>query len=315
MNFPAGPSAAPSNRDDAGRQPHYVVPHFQPLRSDVVALVERALAEDLAPLGDLTSTLLDPNLQAVGELRARVPGVLAGCMCVSETFAAVDPRLDLIWVCVDGDQIAAGDLVALVRGPLSTMLTAERTALNFLSHLSGIATTTAAWVERAAGRVQIWDTRKTLPGYRSLQKAAVRAGGGVNHRGNLSDMIMVKDNHLALGGITELVATARRRWPGRTVHVEVDRLDQLQIAIEAGADIVMLDNFTPAAIVEAMDQAEKWAAAVGRHRPLIEASGGITFDTLEDYAATGVDLVSSGAITNSSTILDLGLDVIADELA
>ncbi len=287
-------------------------PDLLPPVSDVRFLVERALAEDLTPLGDLTSSLLDPAATATAHVGARVEGVVAGCLCVEETFAAVDPRLRIEWAKTDGDRVGAGESIAVATGPFASMLTAERTALNFLSHLSGVATNAARWVDVARGRVTVWDTRKTTPGYRSLQKAAVRAGGAANHRGNLSDWIMLKDNHLIGTTIGDAVATARRRWPGRTVHVEADRPDQVRAAIEADADIILLDNFTPAELTDLVAEVGRWVAESGRRRPLLEASGGITLDTLDAYAATGVDLVSSGSLTNSAPVLDIGLDVVPD---
>jgi nicotinate-nucleotide pyrophosphorylase (carboxylating) len=214
------------------------------------------------------------------------------------------------WSCADGDQLAPGTVVATVSGSLGSILTAERTALNFLGHLSGIASVTRRFVDAAAvgGPARIWDTRKTTPGLRALEKAAVRAGGGANHRGNLSEWIMVKDNHLAGGSITDLVATARQSWPGRIVHVECDRIDQVREAVGAGADALLLDNMTPGEVGDAV-------ALVGelvgdrRTAPLVEASGGITLDTVAAYAAAGVDCISIGGLTNSAGVLDIGLDL------
>lgn len=298
------PSPAPrSSRPDL-RAPH----------ADVRGLVERALVEDLAPLGDLTSALLDPSRVATAELRPRRDGVLAGVQCVDETLAQLDPRLTIEWVRTDGDRVEAGEPIATVAGPLAPMLTAERTALNFLSHLSGIATLAARWVEVARGRVIVWDTRKTTPGFRSLEKAAVRAGGAANHRGNLSDWLMLKDNHLAGLGIAPAIAAARTRWPGRTVHVEADHWDSVLEALEAGADIILLDNFAPADLREVVSQVGGWVERTGGRRPLLEASGGITLDTLDAYADTGVDLVSSGSLTNSAPVLDIGLDIVPDTM-
>ena len=280
--------------------------HLDPPVADVRALVQRALAEDLTPLGDLTASLLDPDLWADGEFVAREEGVVAGRLCVVETFAAVDERLTLDWDLPDGSVVEPGRRIASARGPLATMLTAERTALNMLSHLSGVATQVRAFVDRAGGGARIWDTRKTTPGLRSLQKAAVRAGGGVNHRGNLSDWVMIKDNHLAGMSIAELVRLARDRWPARTVHVECDRREQVVEAVDAGADALLLDNMTPdevRACVELVDC-----------RCLVEASGGIELDTVADYAATGVDLLSVGRITNSAPVLDIGLDITPDDV-
>ena len=285
---------------------------LQPPLADIRFLVERALAEDLTPFGDLTSSLIDPDKMATARFNARQPGVVAGCRCVEETFRALDGGLTIDWRLTDGDRVDAGDVVGVARGPFTTLLTAERTALNFLSHLSGVATNAAHWVELAAGRVIVWDTRKTTPGYRSLQKAAVRAGGAANHRGNLSDWLMLKDNHLIGTTIAVAVAEARRRWPGRTVHVEADREDLLFQALEAGADIILLDNFSPDELTVLVTKVDQWVAETGGRRPLLEASGGITLDTLDAYADTGVDLVSSGSITNSAPVLDIGLDVVPD---
>lgn len=287
-------------------------PDLQPLLADVRFLVARALAEDLTPLGDLTSSLLDPTLTATASFGARTAGVIAGCRCADETFRAVDERLTIKWHRTDGEPVAAGEVFGVASGPFASMLTAERTALNFLSHLSGIASNAARWVDLAAGRVTVWDTRKTIPGYRSLQKAAVRAGGAANHRGNLSDWLMLKDNHLFGTTITAAVAEARRRWPGRTVHVEADRPPQMFEALDAGADIILLDNFTPDELHGLVADVAGWEARTGKRRPLLEASGGISFETLDAYADTGVDLVSSGSLTNSAPVLDIGLDVIPD---
>jgi len=280
-------------------------------RSAVVEAVTRALAEDLTPLGDLTSALLPPDLRAVAAFVARSPGVLAGTACVSETFAQLDADVQLGWRAADGDRVVAGTTVATVEGPLASILTGERTALNFLGHLSGIATLTARFVDAAAaaGSARIWDTRKTTPGLRSLEKAAVRAGGGANHRGNLSDWILLKDNHLALMGIAGAVGAARDRWPARTVHVECDRLDQVVEALEAGADALLLDNMAPEQVTECVRVADDHAAATGRRRPLLEVSGGITLETVASYAGLGIDCISVGGLTNSAPVLDIGLDI------
>jgi nicotinate-nucleotide pyrophosphorylase (carboxylating) len=278
-----------------------------PPRAAVVEAVTRALAEDLTPLGDLTSALLPDDLVAEAAFVVRDDGVLAGTACAAETFAQVDPSIGLAWHADDGDAVAAGTTVAVARGRLAPILTAERTALNFLGHLSGIATHTRAFVDAAAvggGRARIWDTRKTTPGLRSLEKAAVRAGGGANHRGNLSDWILLKDNHIALYGIADAVARARTTWPARTVHVECDRLDQVVEALEAGADALLLDNMAPAEVSTCVA-----LAADGPRRPLLEASGGITLETVAAYAATGVDCISIGGLTNAAPVLDIGLDI------
>ena len=210
----------------------------------------------------------------------------------------------------DGAGLEPGQTFGVVRGPFRSILTGERTALNFLGFLSGIATLTGAYVAAAAagGGARVWDTRKTVPGLRSLSKAAVRAGGGRNHRGNLSDWMLIKDNHLGGVSIAEAVATARDRWPGRTVHVECDSLDQCAEALDCGADSILLDNMTPDEVRACVAAAQVRQGGQVR-RTLLEASGGITLETIGAYASTGVDMISAGALTNGATVLDLGLDL------
>ena len=294
---------------------------LEPPRSAVVEAVARAIAEDLTPLGDLTSGLLPADLQAAASFVARTPGVLAGRACAAETFVQIDDTVELVWSAADGDAIVAGQTIATVEGPLASILTAERTALNFLGHLSGIATLTRRFVDAAgiAEKVdgatrtaQVWDTRKTTPGLRSLEKAAVRAGGGANHRGNLSDWILLKDNHLAHMGIEGAVAAARERWPARTVHLECDRLDQLELALAAGVDAVLLDNMSPDEVSACVALADDHAASTGRRRPLLEVSGGISLETVGRYAGLGIDMISVGGLTNSAPVLDIGLDIEPD---
>jgi len=281
---------------------------FPPL-ADVQTLVRLALQEDLTPLGDLSSSLLPEGLSGEAKLVARDSGVVAGSLCVDETLNSVDSRLNISWEISEGQSVEAGETLAVIDGSFASMLTAERTALNFLSHLSGIATNVAKWVEIADGRVRVWDTRKTLPGYRSLQKAAVRAGGANNHRGNLSDWIMLKDNHLTESSISEAVNLAKQRWPGRTVQVEADTEGQASQALQAGADIIMFDNFASDRLALAVKNLKSEAEKLNLNIPLLEASGGITLETLPAYAETGVDLVSSGSLTNITHSLDIGLDV------
>ena len=284
---------------------------LEPPRSSVVEAVTRAIAEDLTPLGDLTSGLLPPELQASAAFVVRTPGVLAGRACAVETFRQIDESVDLAWSAVDGDHVDAGQTIATVEGSLPSILTAERTALNFLGHLSGIATTTRRYVDaaEATGRACVWDTRKTTPGLRSLEKAAVRAGGGANHRGNLSDWILLKDNHLAHMGIEGAVAAARDRWPARTVHLECDRLEQVEEALAAGVDAILLDNMSPEGVSACVALADDHAASTGRRRPLLEVSGGISLETIGRYAGLGVDMISVGGLTNSAPVLDIGLDI------
>ena len=277
-----------------------------PPRTAVVDAVTRALAEDLEPLGDVTSSLLPADLVTTARFVVRADGVVAGCACVTETYAQLDPAVSISWSVTDGDVVVAGTELASITGPLPSLLTGERTALNLLGHLSGIATTTAAFVAaaRTGGDAQVWDTRKTTPGLRALEKAAVRAGGGRNHRGNLSDWILLKDNHIALYGIADAVARARAMWPAKTVHVECDTIAQVREALDAGADALLLDNMSPAQVRECVA-----IAAASTTRPLLEASGGITLDTIADYSAAGVDCISVGGLTNSSPVLDIGLDI------
>lgn len=282
--------------------------HLDPPPGVIGPIVTAALAEDLTPLGDLSAALLPPGSRAEARLVNRAAGVLAGRAAVVETFRQVDPTVEIRWHSSDGDVLDRGTVIAEIDGPLASVLTAERTALNLLGHLSGIATRTRAFVD-AAAPLRVWDTRKTIPGLRSLQKAAVRAGGARNHRGNLSDWVMFKDNHLTALGIEEAVRRARDVWPGRTVQVECDRVDQLVEALDAGADAALLDNMSPDEVRACVVVAEEHAAANGTRRALIEVSGGITLDTVGGYADTGADVVSSGSLTNSAPVLDIGLDI------
>jgi nicotinate-nucleotide pyrophosphorylase (carboxylating) len=281
-----------------------VVALFDPPSSAIGPVVRRALEEDLGALGDLTAALLPPGVAGRAQFRSRGVGVLAGVACAQETFRQVDPDIAADWLARDGAQLTPGQVIADLSGPLASILTAERTALNFLCHLSGIATLTRRFVDAAAtgGAAQVWDTRKTLPGLRALEKAAVRAGGGVNHRGSLSEFVLVKDNHLAGMSITEAVHAAKARWPGRNVEVECDRLEQLEEALAAGATMVLLDNMTPAQVRTCVD--------VVSGRIPVEVSGGITLDTIAAYAKAGADLISTSAITQSAPAFDLGLDLL-----
>lgn len=278
-----------------------------PPREAVEDAVRRALVEDLEPDGDLTAALID--LDATGRLVfvAREPGVIAGQACVEETFHQLSSNLVVEIVAPDGTRVESGTVVATVEGPLRPILTGERTALNFLGHLSGIATQTAAMVAavRAVSETTtVLDTRKTTPGLRALEKAAVRAGGGTNHRYNLSDAILIKDNHLTSLSVTDAVERARSLWPGRSVEVECDSIGQLEEAARAGADSALLDNMTPSEAKVATSRARDLAPEM-----LIEVSGGITLETAAAYASAGVDLISSGALTHSVKSLDFGLDL------
>jgi nicotinate-nucleotide pyrophosphorylase (carboxylating) len=220
----------------------------------------------------------------------------------------VDVELFLEWALDDGEVAAEGATIASVRGPFRSLLTAERTLLNFLSHLSGIATVTRAYVDAAHAanpEVRVLDTRKTTPGLRAIEKAAVRAGGGTNHRGSLSEGVLIKDNHLGHLSIEEGVALAAARWPGRMIEVECDRLDQVERAAAAGAGMILCDNMNPEIVAEAVGIVRRIA---GR-RCLVEVSGEVSLKSIGSYALAGPDLISVGAITHSAPILNLGLDL------
>jgi nicotinate-nucleotide pyrophosphorylase (carboxylating) len=263
-----------------------------------------AIAEDL-PGEDVTSAATIPaDARGVADFAAREPGVVAGLTVAALVFhfvlgdeVTVSDRLP------DGSRVAAGDVVMRVAGPTRGLLTAERTALNFASHLSGVATATAAWVDALAGtRARVLDTRKTLPTYRALQKYAVRCGGGVNHRFSLSDMAMVKDNHVvAAGGVVPAYTAVREAYPDLPVEVEVTDLGQLRELLEAGCDRILLDNMDSATMAEAV--------RITAGRATLEASGGLTFDRAREVAQTGVDFISVGALTHSVKVFDLGMDL------
>ena len=273
-----------------------------PPRSSVREVVSRALAEDLEPLGDLTASLVDPDAMGTGYVVSRAAGVLAGSRCVTETYAQLDPAVSVRFLGADGAGVRAGSKVAEVSGPLTSLLSGERVALNLLCHLSGVASLTRQYVEAVAGTpARVLDTRKTLPGLRALQKAAVRAGGGHNHRGSLSEMVLVKDNHRVALGIEGAVAAARARWPLRPVEVECESLEHVREAVGAGATAVLLDNMSPDLVRQCVTEVAG--------RALTEASGGVSLDTVAAYAQTGVDFVSVGALTMSAPALDLGLDL------
>jgi nicotinate-nucleotide pyrophosphorylase (carboxylating) len=264
-------------------------------------LVAFALAEDLGERGDITSALLVPaDARATGVIAARADGVLAGRAVAQAVLDRMG--VDAAWTGADGARLHAGDVVARVSGPARAVLAAERTALNALSHLSGIATMTARFAA-ACTPAMVLDTRKTTPGWRALEKAAVAAGGGVNHRMGLHDRVLVKDNHLALAraGLADAVARARRDLPGVIVEVEADDLDGVRSALEAGADWVLLDNMD--------DDALRAAVALTAGRARLEASGGMTLERAARAAACGVDAVSVGALTHSAPALDLALDL------
>jgi nicotinate-nucleotide pyrophosphorylase (carboxylating) len=270
----------------------------------VSRVVAAALAEDVGP-GDVTTLATIPaGVRCTAELNSRVDGVAAGLGVAIEAFRQLDPAVEIEEHKRDGDPIAPEDLLLRVRGEARAVLTAERVALNFAQRLSGIATATARYVAAVKGtRATIIDTRKTTPGLRQLEKYAVRAGGGQNHRFGLFDGILIKDNHIAASpdGVGGAILAARRGAPhSLRVEVETDSIDQVREALEAGADAILLDNMEPAQLREAV--------ALIAGRAVTEASGGVTLQTVRAVAESGVDLISVGALTHSAPALDLGLD-------
>jgi nicotinate-nucleotide pyrophosphorylase (carboxylating) len=271
-------------------------------------VVQRALNED-APWGDVTSEHLIPaNATATAELAAREAGVFSGADVFAAAFMLTDPSLDVQLFLEDGDSFVAGQELGVVTGPARSVLTAERIGLNFVQRMSGIATLTAKYVAAVAGtNARIVDTRKTTPGLRAFERHAVVSGGGRNHRFSLSDAVMAKDNHLAIltsGGkdlTTELRRVKNELPHTMKLEVEVDRLDQIAPVLAAGVDIIMLDNFN-------LDDLRAGVALIGG-KAVVEASGGVNLDTVAAIAATGVDVISVGALTHSARALDLGLDV------
>jgi nicotinate-nucleotide pyrophosphorylase (carboxylating) len=278
------------------------VSEFDAPASVVSEVVAVALAEDFGLLGDITSiACIRADQTASANFVAREEGVLAGTALVDEVYRQVDPELEVAWKLADGDPVEVGALLGEVSGSLQSILGGERVALNLLCHCSGVASLTRRYVRAARGRARILDTRKTLPGLRAVQRAAVRAGGGFNHRDSLATAVLIKDNHLAALGLAKAVERARSRWPARIIEVECDTIDQVGEACEVGVDIVMLDNMTPDEVEKAVDLID------GRCQ--IEVSGGVTLDTVGSYAETGVDFISVGPITNSVRVLDIGLDI------
>lgn len=275
-----------------------------PEHAAATEIVARALAEDLADAGDVTTAaLIDPDRLARASIGAVHPGVLAGVVAATEVFTQVDSSLEQRWSRKEGAWLDDGDVFVLLKGHLRSILTAERTALNLLGHLSGVATLTRRFVEAAGPDVTILDTRKTTPGLRILEKAAVRSGGGANHRMGLFDAVLIKDNHLAHVPIAHAVARARHHAPGMVVEVECDTLEQVAEAVDAGADRVLLDNMTPDEVKESV--------AVVDHRAHVEVSGGIALDNVAAYAAAGPDSISVGAITHSAPALDVSMVVVS----
>ncbi len=279
----------------------------------IEALVGATVTEDLGGGVDVTSAATVPaDQRSTLDLVARATGVVAGIPVAAAVFDVVcDGDAEITVVADDGARVSRGNVLLTVTGRTQQLLTAERSALNLLCHLSGVATATAAWADALAGSgTRVRDTRKTTPGLRVLEKYAVRCGGGVNHRMFLSDAALVKDNHVvAAGGVAAAFDKVRAMWPGLPVEVEVDSLAQLTEVLDAGADLVLLDNFTPDQMRLAVGIAKEHAAHTGGKRCLLEASGGLTLPDAPAVATTGVDFVAVGALTHSAPVLDIGADL------
>ncbi|AKU17552.1 carboxylating nicotinate-nucleotide diphosphorylase [Luteipulveratus mongoliensis] len=273
-------------------------------RRQIERVVQLALDED-APSGDLTSeTFIPESASATADLVAREPGVFAGTEVFEVAMTAYDPRVVVDLLIADGERFEAKDVLARVTGPARAVLRCERIALNLVQRMSAIATQTAAYVAAVEGtRARVVDTRKTTPGLRALERHAVRCGGGHNHRFSLSDAVMAKDNHVALvPDITRAIQDARAALPHTThIEVEVDRMEQIEPVLAGGVNTILLDNFS-------VDELRAGVAQVAG-RAIVEASGGVTLETIGDIARTGVDVISVGALTHSVRALDLGLDV------
>jgi nicotinate-nucleotide pyrophosphorylase (carboxylating) len=263
--------------------------------------VRLALQEDIGT-GDLTSSLtVDPEHRATAQMRMKANGVIAGLGVAEIAFVEMDPGVTFTALVKDGESVSRGDVVVRIEGTARGILSAERTALNFLQRMSGVATATRELVELCEGRATILDTRKTAPGLRALDKYAVAVGGARNHRFGLFDGILIKENHIrAAGGIGEAVSRCRQGVPLLTkIEVEVTNFDELRQALDAGSDVILLDNMSP--------QQMREAAAIAAGRAQLEASGGISRENLREVAATGVDFISSGALTHSTKALDISL--------
>lgn len=267
-------------------------------------LVEAALLEDLGRRGDVTSQATIPaEMQAQLQIKARQAGVICGMDLARLAFALIDTQIEFIADVRDGEMVAAGTVLATVRGNARHLLTAERTALNFMTHLSGIATATRQIVDSVADYpAQITCTRKTIPGLRTVQKYAVRCGGGRNHRLGLDDAILIKDNHIAIAGDISTAILQAQKFAGHLIpiEVEVDTLAQLELALDTGVNLVLLDNMAPKLL--------RQAVIMCQGRAKTEASGGITPDSVKAVAETGVDFIAMGYLTHSTTALDIGLD-------
>jgi len=273
--------------------------------SPIEKIIDIALKEDLGPGDITTSAIIDPSIKGKARLLAKEEIILAGVEVFSKVFSRLDPEIVVEWTYYDGDVVPNGKDIGIVKGSMRGILIGERTALNFLQHLSGISTLTRRYVEKIdPSQVRVIDTRKTTPGLRILEKYAVRMGGGTNHRFGLFDGILIKDNHIAVAGsISEALEKIKGRVPHTLrIEVEVENIKGVEEAIRAGADAILLDNMS----LEEM----KEAVSIAGGRVLLEASGGVTLESIEEISKTGIDLISVGAITHSARSVDISLEVI-----
>lgn len=280
---------------------------------DVRRLIAVALDEDLKQGADVTTnSTVRADQRSTGSFGSRATGCVAGIDVVAAVLEMVCGAQTIVFTkhLQDGARVSPGDNLATIEAPTRGLLTAERTALNLLCHLSGVATATSQWVDAIGGTgAQVRDTRKTTPGLRALEKYAVRCGGGVNHRMSLSDAALVKDNHIvAAGGVAQAFALVRAAAPNIAIEIEVDTLDQLHTALQAGADLVLLDNMAPDVLTEAVAIATKYFKTTGKD-VILEASGGLKLESARAVGATGVRYISVGALTHSASVLDIGLDL------
>ncbi len=275
-----------------------------------VQLIRAALAEDMARNDVTTLALVPSNAVAQARFVAKADGIVCGMDMCAATFKLLDRRCLVTARTRDGNRVRAGQIIAIVKGPARALLTGERTALNFLQHLSGISTITSRFVEKVKGTgARIYDTRKTIPGMRELAKYAVRCGGGMNHRRGLGDMVLIKDNHLVyVKDLSEAVRAVRSKHPSREVEVECETLPQVKAALDAGVDIIMLDNMTVSMLKRSLSLIKSAVSLKGKERPRTEISGGVSLVTVRTYAKLGVDRISIGALTHSAAALDISLE-------
>lgn len=279
---------------------------------DFIPIIKQALAEDQACFDVTSSSLIPAKARITGHFIAKADGILCGTGIVKEVFTLIDKSCRFTSTVKDGGRIRKGQVFAIIEGPARAVLAGERTALNFIQHLSGVATLTNAYVQLTAGtKAKILDTRKTLPGMRHLQKYAVTCGGGVNHRMDLKEMALIKDNHLqAISDVTKSVASMRRSHPGLKVEMECENIDQVREALDARVNIIMLDNMTIPLMRTAIKMIRDYSRLHRLPKPDVEISGGVNMKTVRPFAKLGVERISVGALTHSVTALDISLELL-----